>query len=118
MSHPLSNELWYYMTHSLRKKATEWNILLMFWVCIGARSQQIYFHTQGDTVLVGGPEGEKGNKGETVSEHKHVFIIVESPLILLFLHVWFPFQGDRGPKGVQGEKGGKGQEGPAGEQVN
>ncbi|XP_039971818.1 collagen alpha-1(VII) chain isoform X2 [Xiphias gladius] len=44
---------------------------------------------KGDTVLVGGPPGEKGNKGET---------------------------GDRGPKGVQGEKGVKGQEGPPGEQ--
>lgn len=25
-------------------------------------------HSQGDTVLVGGPPGEKGNKGELVSE--------------------------------------------------
>uniref|UniRef100_A0A3P9NZE4 Collagen type VII alpha 1 chain n=1 Tax=Poecilia reticulata TaxID=8081 RepID=A0A3P9NZE4_POERE len=45
--------------------------------------------SQGDTVLVGGPPGEKGNKGET---------------------------GDRGVKGAQGEKGTKGQEGPSGEQ--
>uniref|UniRef100_A0A674AAW9 Collagen, type VII, alpha 1 n=1 Tax=Salmo trutta TaxID=8032 RepID=A0A674AAW9_SALTR len=44
---------------------------------------------QGDTLLVGGPTGEKGNKGET---------------------------GDRGPKGGQGEKGLKGSDGPAGEQ--
>uniref|UniRef100_A0A3B5MQU2 Collagen, type VII, alpha 1 n=1 Tax=Xiphophorus couchianus TaxID=32473 RepID=A0A3B5MQU2_9TELE len=43
----------------------------------------------GDTVLVGGPPGGKGNKGET---------------------------GDRGVKGTQGEKGAKGQEGPSGEQ--
>uniref|UniRef100_A0A3Q1H9R2 Uncharacterized protein n=1 Tax=Anabas testudineus TaxID=64144 RepID=A0A3Q1H9R2_ANATE len=50
---------------------------------------QVCCHSQGDTVLVGGPPGEKGNKGET---------------------------GDRGPKGVQGEKGVKGQEGPPGEQ--
>uniref|UniRef100_A0A3P9A9C8 Collagen, type VII, alpha 1 n=1 Tax=Esox lucius TaxID=8010 RepID=A0A3P9A9C8_ESOLU len=47
------------------------------------------FLLQGDTLLVIGPTGEKGNKGET---------------------------GDRGPKGVQGEKGLKGSDGPAGEQ--
>lgn len=35
---------------------------LMFWVCAGVCL------SQGDTVLVGGPSGEKGNKGETVSE--------------------------------------------------
>uniref|UniRef100_A0A8C2AUJ6 Collagen, type VII, alpha 1 n=1 Tax=Cyprinus carpio TaxID=7962 RepID=A0A8C2AUJ6_CYPCA len=43
----------------------------------------------GDTLLVGGPSGEKGVKGET---------------------------GERGTKGAQGEKGAKGQEGPPGEQ--
>uniref|UniRef100_A0A8C2EGL9 Collagen, type VII, alpha 1 n=1 Tax=Cyprinus carpio TaxID=7962 RepID=A0A8C2EGL9_CYPCA len=43
----------------------------------------------GDTLLVGGPSGEKGVKGET---------------------------GERGPKGALGEKGAKGQEGPPGEQ--
>uniref|UniRef100_A0A3B4YV77 Collagen, type VII, alpha 1 n=1 Tax=Seriola lalandi dorsalis TaxID=1841481 RepID=A0A3B4YV77_SERLL len=61
--------------------------VLMFWLWGEARCLQLCLHSQGDTVLVGGPNGEKGNKGET---------------------------GDRGPKGVQGEKGAKGQEGPPG----
>lgn len=35
----------------------------MFWPFV------TYYHSQGDTVLVGGPPGEKGNKGEMVSDY-------------------------------------------------
>lgn len=88
-----------------------------------ARCLQLLCHSQGDTVLVGGPPGEKGNKGETVSAHLDVPPVLFldclpcSVVLLIKGFTVVPFQGDRGPKGVQGEKGVKGQEGPAGEQV-
>lgn len=70
---------------------------------------------------MGGPPGEKGNKGETVSAHldgsKGSFSSVYRVVLLIKGFTVVPFQGDRGSKGVQGEKGVKGQEGPAGEQV-
>lgn len=47
-----------------------------------ARCLQLHCHSQGDTVLVGGPPGEKGNKGETVSEH------LDGPKMFTTL-VWF-----------------------------
>ncbi|XP_062854213.1 collagen alpha-1(VII) chain [Trichomycterus rosablanca] len=53
----------------------------------GATGLQGEKGVKGESLLVGGPPGEKGNKGET---------------------------GDRGLKGPQGEKGLKGQEGPPG----
>ncbi len=55
--------------HSLRKGNRVKHTVLMCWFWGEARCLQLNCHSQGDTVLVGGPAGEKGNKGETVSEH-------------------------------------------------
>lgn len=52
------------------ENVTGWKpCVLMFWLWDEARCLKLHCHSQGDTVLVGGPAGEKGNKGETVSEH-------------------------------------------------
>lgn len=45
-------------------------------------------HSQGDTVLVGGPPGEKGNNGELVSERpdgSEVLCFFSPPLIISLL---------------------------------
>lgn len=53
----------------LRKANMMKHCVWTFWPWGKARWLQLHCHSQGDTVLVGGPPGEKGNKGETVSAH-------------------------------------------------
>lgn len=78
--------------------------------------------SQGDTVVVEGPAGARGSKGEPVSAGGGTV----SPLSCPALGSWHlldpiplppPLQGDRGPKGSEGDKGDKGEQGTPGEKV-
>ena len=77
------------------ENVTGWKpCVLMFWLWNEARCLQLHCHSQGDTVLVGGPAGEKGNKGETVSEHLDgskckIYGNISTFILFIMLYIWF-----------------------------